>query len=61
MVECLVDRGLHVTGLRFAYQGTVPRGDGDFRFVAALFDGEDDLRIELVAQDFSDLGQAGFD
>ncbi len=61
MVEGLVDRSLHVAGLSFAHQRSVPRADRDFRLVAALFDGQNDLGIELVAQNFADFRQPGFD
>ena len=52
---------LHVAGLRLADQRAVARADGDFGFVAALFDGQDHLGFKLVAQNFADFGQAGFD
>ena len=61
MLEGFVDGGLHVAGLGFADQRSVARADGDFRFVAALFDGQDHFGIKFVAQDFADFGQAGFD
>ena len=60
VVEGLVDGDGHVFGLSQADQRAVARGDGDFGFMAMLFDGEDDLGFESVAQDLAEFGEAGF-
>ncbi len=60
VIESLVDRDGHVLGLSQADQRAVARADGDFGFVAVLFDGEDHLGFKSIAQNFADLGEAGF-
>src|SRR5205085_3850188 len=39
----------------------IAHGDGDLRFVAVLFHGENHMSIEVIAQDFSDLDKAVLD
>ena len=60
VLEGLNNGGLHVARLGYAYQRAISRADGDFGLVAMLLDGENHLGIELIAQNFSDFGQAGF-
>ena len=60
MVEGFVDGDGHVLGLSQADQRAIARADGDFGFVAVLFDGEDDLGFKSVAQNFADFCEAGF-
>ena len=60
VVEGFVDGDGHVLGLGQADERAVARADGDFGFVAVLFDGEDDFGFEFVAEDFADFGEAGF-
>ena len=49
VVEGFADGDGHVLGLSQADQRAIARADGDFGFVAMLFDGEDDIGIKSVA------------
>ena len=49
MVEGFADGDGHVAGLGQADERAVARADGDFGFVAVLFDGENHLGFEFVA------------
>ena len=60
VVEGFVDGDRHVLGLGQADQRAVGRADGDLGFVAMLFDCEDHLGFESVAQDFAEFCEAGF-
>src|ERR1700689_90336 len=60
MVEGFVDGDGHVLGLSQADQRAIARADGDFSFVAMLFNREDDFGIKSVAQNLADLREAGF-
>jgi hypothetical protein len=51
----------HVGGLRQPDHRAIGRVDGDFGLVAALFDGQNHLGFEAVAQDFADFSKPGFD
>src|SRR5580700_3323503 len=61
MVERFIDGDDHFPGLGQANQRAVAGADVDFSFVAVLFDGEDHLGFKSVAENFADLGEAGFD
>src|SRR5438270_3292005 len=60
VVDGLVHRNGHVLGLSQADQWTIAGADGDFGFVAVFFDGEDNIGIKSVAQNFADFAKAGF-
>ncbi len=60
MIEGFVDGDGHVFGLSQADDRAVAGADGDFGFVTMLFDGEDDIGIKSVAQNFADFREAGF-
>ena len=60
-VKSFTDGGHHLGGLGHAYDGMIAHGDGDLRFVAVLFHGENHMSIEVIAQDFSDLDEAVLD
>ena len=49
MVESFVDGSVMSPGLGQADQRSIAGADGDFRFVAVLFDGQDYLGFEFVA------------
>src|SRR5579862_719968 len=61
VLKGFVDGDRHVLRLSQANQRAIARIDGDFGFMAVLLDGEYHLGFESVAEDFADLGEAGFD
>ena len=60
VVERFIDRREHVVGLGQSHNRTVGRVDGDFGFMLALFDGQNYLGLESVAQNLAEFVEAGF-
>ncbi len=56
----LVDGGKHVGGNREADNGMIARRDGDLCLMAMFFYRENDFNFEVIAENFSDFCQAGF-
>ena len=61
VLERLVDGGQHVGGFRQPDQVSAAPLHRDFRDVAVLLDGQDDLALEVFTQNFGELGEAEFD
>src|SRR5215469_13931293 len=60
VLEGFPDSGFHIPGLSDSDQRADAGVDRDFRLMTALFDDENDLGIESIAQDFANFAETNF-
>ena len=58
VLQRLVDGDDHIGCLGQADQVSAAALDGNFRDVAVLFDGQNDLAVDVVTQDFGEFAEA---